>query len=291
MTENPLVSVWMITYNHEKFIKQAIDSVLMQKTDFKFELVIGEDYSKDKTAEIIKSYQEKYPETIKVNFNNPNIGMMANVINTFEGCTGKYIALCEGDDYWTDPLKLQKQIDFLENNMDYSGCAHQCEVVYENNNTESHIFRKKVPTTIKMKNLLAGRLFHTASFVFKAEIIKKNPLPATLTSADRAIFLLVASFGKIHFFSEPMACYRKNEGGISTWVTAELLEKDLLIVPWIKKINPKFPSHQYYSFVHKTVLRYSTKISTKQRIKHTLWYLYHFIVKYPQNLKRAVIND
>lgn len=117
MNKKPLVSVWMITYNHEKFIAQAIDSVIMQKTNFDYEIVIGEDCSTDRTREIVLEYKAKHPDKFKLLLQEKNVGMMQNFIVTLKTCNGKYIALLEGDDYWTDPLKLQKQVDFLQANL------------------------------------------------------------------------------------------------------------------------------------------------------------------------------
>jgi glycosyltransferase involved in cell wall biosynthesis len=109
----------MITYNHEDYIAQAIEGVMMQQTTFPIELIIGEDCSTDNTHKICIEYQEKYPDKIRLLLPVSNLGMMKNFITTLNACKGKYIALCEGDDYWIDPLKLQKQVDFLEQNDDY----------------------------------------------------------------------------------------------------------------------------------------------------------------------------
>src|SRR5690349_16516557 len=108
------VSVCMVTYNHEKFIEKAIEGVLMQETDFDVELVIGEDFSTDQTRSIIEKYQQKYPGKIIIAPSEHNLGMMKNFVNTLNTCTGEYIALCEGDDFWTDPTKLQRQVEFME---------------------------------------------------------------------------------------------------------------------------------------------------------------------------------
>src|SRR5687768_16687744 len=108
------VSVAMITYNHEAFVAQAIESVLMQKTDFDFELVIGEDCSTDKTREIVNGYKSKYGERIRVLLPAKNLGINRNLKQTLLACQGRYIALLEGDDYWTSSLKLQKQVNFLD---------------------------------------------------------------------------------------------------------------------------------------------------------------------------------
>lgn len=121
--ETPVVSIFMMTFNHEEFISEAIEGVLMQKTNFDYEIVIGEDCSTDNTREIILSYQKKYPGKFKLLLHEKNIGAVANQMAIFQACVGKYIALCEGDDYWTDPLKLQKQVDFLEGNPEY-GLVH-----------------------------------------------------------------------------------------------------------------------------------------------------------------------
>ena len=125
----PLVSIWMITYNHENYIREAIDSILMQETDFEYEIVIGEDCSTDNTRAILLEYKEKHPHKFKLLLHENNLGLIENMLTTFRACSGKYIATLEGDDFWTDPLKLQKQVDFLEENEDYSMCYHSIDNV------------------------------------------------------------------------------------------------------------------------------------------------------------------
>ena len=118
----PVVSICCITYNHEKYIEETIDSFLMQETDFPFEIVIGEDCSTDNTRKIVEKYKEMYPNIIKLIVSENNVGMQANGQRTMEACIGEYMALCEGDDYWTDKNKLQIQKDFLESNPEYIIC-------------------------------------------------------------------------------------------------------------------------------------------------------------------------
>lgn len=132
-TEQPLVSVCMITYNHEKYIAQAIESVLSQKTNFSIELVIGEDASTDNTKSIIKKYELEYPTILKVRCNKYNLGMIKNLNKTLSECKAKYIALLEGDDYWVDNQKLQKQIDFLIENKNVAICATNYKTVQDGN--------------------------------------------------------------------------------------------------------------------------------------------------------------
>ena len=130
-----IVSVLMITYNHENFIREAIDGVLMQKTTFPIELIIGEDCSTDSTRKIVVEYAEKYPDLIRPLLPGSNLGMMKNFNKTMEAAKGKYIAICEGDDYWTDPLKLQKQVDILEANENIVAVATNAAVCDFNGNT------------------------------------------------------------------------------------------------------------------------------------------------------------
>ncbi len=126
----PKVSVLFITYNHEEYVRQAMDSVLMQECDFDYEIVVGEDCSTDSTRDILREYEAAHPDKVRLLFREKNFGRPTmNVYDTGMHCRGDYIAFLEGDDYWTDPKKLAKQISFLDQNPDYMGCTHTCEVV------------------------------------------------------------------------------------------------------------------------------------------------------------------
>jgi len=140
----PLVSVKMITYNHAPYIAQAIEGVLMQKTNFPVELVIGEDCSTDGTREIVFEYQKKYPEIIRVIASDKNIGMRKNGYRSTKVCRGKYIAFCEGDDYWHDPSKLQKQAVYLES-------YPECGLVYSSYDVYHVKFKRRIKDFIKFK--------------------------------------------------------------------------------------------------------------------------------------------
>ena len=124
-TEKLMVSVAMITYGHEKFIKNAIQGILMQECKFEFELIIANDCSPDKTDTVVQNIIESHPKAHRIVYTKhiSNKGMMPNFFWAIDQCKGKYIAFCEGDDYWTDPLKLQNQVDFLETNPEY-GLVH-----------------------------------------------------------------------------------------------------------------------------------------------------------------------
>lgn len=128
----PFLSVLFITYNHERYLKQSLDSVMSQKTDFDYEVVVGEDFSTDDTRKILREYRDRYPDKIRLLFRERNFGRPTlNVYETAMECRGKYIATLEGDDFWTDPLKLQKAVDYLESHPDHSGCANPALLVGE----------------------------------------------------------------------------------------------------------------------------------------------------------------
>lgn len=211
----PIVSVLMITYNHEKYIAQAIDSVLMQKTNFDYEIVIGEDCSTDKTREIVLEYKAKHPDKIKLLLQEKNLGMIQNFIDTLKACTGKYIALLEGDDYWTDPYKLQKQVDFLEANPEYglvhTGCIsniHEIEkqIQDEKNIVSGYIFEELLTHIffISTVTVCARRelLLKISPEVFN-EAIKRN-----WKMGDYPLWLEVALKTKIKYLAENTAFYR-----------------------------------------------------------------------------------
>ncbi len=133
------LSVCVPTYNHEQYIGQMLDGAFMQQTNFEFEIVIGDDASTDATPDIIREYDAKRPGIIRAFLHSENQGPKEprefagrnNVLQLLKACKGEYVAMCEGDDYWTDPLKLQKQVDFLDANPDFAVCHHNMEVIYE----------------------------------------------------------------------------------------------------------------------------------------------------------------
>lgn len=214
---HPVVSVCMITYNHEPYIAEAIEGVLMQQTDFPIELVIGEDCSTDRTREICLEYQRKHPELIRLLLNEKNIGMMPNFVQTLQACRGKYVALCEGDDYWTDPLKLQKQVDFLEQNPEFIGSFHDC-IIYNENDKSSHlrIGERIINTQPDLASIIIQNNLATASLVFRNTL---NPdfFPSwynSVAKGDYALVVLLAEYGPFKYINAPMSVYRLHTGGV-----------------------------------------------------------------------------
>jgi glycosyltransferase involved in cell wall biosynthesis len=219
-----MVSVDMITYIHEKFIAQAIEGVLMQKTSFPFELVIGEDYSTDNTAAIVAEYAQKYPDIIKARCNKKNLGMLINGFKTLQECTGKYIALCEGDDYWTDPLKLQKQVDFLEQHPDYFLCAHRTEKLFEETkeflDDQKDLFIESGNREISIHNFLNPYILKTNTVLFRNSFDFYN-MPQK-GFKDIFLFALILDKGKGICLNEIMSIYRVHGGSI--WSSKKLIE-------------------------------------------------------------------
>ncbi len=211
----PKVSVCIITYNHGKFIAEAIEGVLKQKTDFPFELIIADDCSTDNTGQIIKFYAEKHPNIIKPIYREKNIGMMENFVSAILSCQGEYIALCEGDDYWTNPLKLQKQIDFLDSHPDYTICGHNVNIIYDDANIRKELPEIKADKTFDLKYLLEyGSGGATCSLVFRNKIFGEFPDWYKLQKGgDWTLQILCATKGKMKFFKEKMATYRKHDKG------------------------------------------------------------------------------
>lgn len=208
----PKLSICMVTYNHEKYIRQAIESVLMQKTNFKFELVIGEDCSTDNTRKLVMKFQHKFPNIIRAVINKKNLGMMNNFTQTLKNCKGEYIALLEGDDYWTDPYKLQKQVDFLDNHHAYAICSHNVYVT-QDGSMEPPIewLGNTHRETSTLEDILQyGSGGATCSLVFRKKSI--FPLPKwyySLPGGDWALQILSTIHGKMFYFNKVMGVYQR----------------------------------------------------------------------------------
>ena len=221
-----IVSVSCITFNHAPYIRGCLDGFLMQKTSFVFEILIHDDCSTDGTREIIEEYSKKYPDIIFPIFQTENQyskgvrGMMARF--NFPRCRGKYIALCEGDDYWTDPYKLQKQVDFLEANPDYVGCFHKIKTLLGENLVEDKGIEQRFERVVD-KNIITrldlleqGNFIHTCSFMFRNEPIVLSNEMRMSPVGDIMLFLELAKIGYLKRIDEYMAVYRRGTGSYSS---------------------------------------------------------------------------
>jgi len=218
------ISVCMITYGHSQFIKQAVLGVLNQKTKFEVELIIADDCSPDNTQQILKDIIKNYPDgqRIKYTRHSQNKGMMNNFIWALRECSGNYIALCEGDDYWTDEYKLQKQVDFLEANEDYAICFHEAFVLYPDG-TERLFNNIEENGTFDFLDLTQKNFISTASCVFRV-YNHIHSMPGwfyNLSAGDWGLHLLNASKGKIFYLKDAMSVYRNHDQGVWTSLTPE----------------------------------------------------------------------
>jgi glycosyltransferase involved in cell wall biosynthesis len=212
----PMVSIFCMVYNHEPFLKECLDGFIMQKCNFEFEIVIGEDCSKDKSREIIVHYAKLFPQKFKLILHEKNVGAAQNQKIVFTNCSGKYIAMCEGDDYWTDPNKLQKQIDFLEANPDYSFSFHDCTVLQENTKTQIlRIGERQIDETPDLISVIEANNIPTASLVFRNLDLEKGPnWFLDITKGDYGLVVLLAEKGRGKYFHEAMSVYRLHDGGV-----------------------------------------------------------------------------
>lgn len=212
---NLLLSVCLITYNHKHYIAQAIESVLIQRVNFNYEFIIADDCSTDGTTDILKQYQKKYPEKIRLILQQKNEGAAKNWMDLITAPIGKYIAYFEGDDYWTDPTKLQRQVDFLEANPDYAICYHAVNVLNNGIEKSSALNRSDKEETYSILDLANSNIMHTPSVIFRNGLFEKFPDWFEKSPVgDYILHLLNAKKGLIKYFPEIMAVYRVHEQGV-----------------------------------------------------------------------------
>lgn len=235
LCKNPIVSVHMITYNHEPYIRQAIEGVMMQKTDFEFELVIGEDCSQDKTREICFEYQKKFPDKIRILWWHENVSKLGgNGRRVRARCRGDFIALCEGDDYWVDPLKLQKQVDVMRKHQNIGLCFTNANVLWSDASKlygwdgasyyaegvvrgkdffDLYCYGKNPRQKIGPEGFIM-----TASCVVRKSILQRarkfyDIFQWKLLLGDKTLWLAMSLLGDVYYLSDITTVYRRHQGG------------------------------------------------------------------------------
>ena len=246
----PKVSVCMIAYNHAAYIRQAIESILSQDVDFPIELVIGDDCSPDGTAAICEEFARRDPR-VRLLSREQNLGVMPNFTRTLLACTGEYVAVCEGDDYWTDPQKLRKQVQFLDTHLNHAGTTHQSMVITDN--VAVRRFKESVPPTLTTIDLIGGRLFHTASVMFRRPVLALFSQSPLVLSCDRLLNFCISFAGKVHYSDECMCAYRLHGAGMSSNASVAQMKLDLDCIPYLKRVQPGFPEYRYLSYVYATI--------------------------------------
>lgn len=291
MNTNVMISIICNTYNHEKYIALAIESFLMQRTTFPFEILIHDDASTDNTATIIKQYEKKYPEIIKPIYQQENQyskGIKINSQIQYPRASGKYLAFCEGDDYWTDCYKLQKQVDFLNNNTQYIGCVHKYDVIdernaitdiltfgfYENEGeyTFSDLFISELPS--QLATLVCRNIMTTPGCKYPHEF---NDIGI---QGDIKLYLYLLTYGKIYRLADTMSVYRfvlKRNG--NSWSSRQLSNphnyRDLRAIKQLEST--------YYQL-------YGKKIFFGTRRQHLQYGVFQDFIHYPhpQTLKHLI---
>ncbi|MBC8986502.1 glycosyltransferase [Pedobacter sp. N36a] len=266
-----MVSVSCLTYNHEQYIAQAIEGFLMQKTKFKFEVLVGEDCSTDGTREIVEFYQKNYPEIIKMVTSEKNVGLKDNFNRIVKQAKGKYMAMCEGDDFWTDPYKLQKQIDFLEHNPDYIICCHYSKIIDQDGET-LYVHPSPVSLEFGYEDILQGNKDET----FTATLIYRTSLDVThmgnqdwylkCHAPDKFLKLYATAVTgkKIYVMPEVMSCYRKHVGGVWSMVDPQVIRGRMLSDFNVIIKNFKYPTSLKWKLL---------KVYSKNYLRHDIRHL------------------
>lgn len=252
-----MVSVCCITYNHEQYIAGALDSFLMQKTGFEFEILVGEDCSTDATRSVIEEYAVRYPERIKLIAHPENIGAIRNQVDVITRARGKYIALCDGDDFWTDPQKLQKQVDFLEANPEYVICCHHTRVIDENEET---VYLKKTPVSMEFdyQDVLLGKREETricSLMIRNIDAVRAVGQESWYfdtygTDTLFKLYALANTGKKIFVLPEVMACYRLHTGGIWSMIDSRIRKTRM-----VSDFNLTIRNFKYSGLMKKELLK------------------------------------
>lgn len=266
-----LVSINCITYNHENYISDAIESFLIQKTNFKYEILIHDDASTDKTADIIREYEKRYPDVINPIYQKENQyskGLKASQINN-KRAKGKYSAICEGDDYWSDPYKLQKQVDYLEENPSFSVCVHAATVIdADSKEVISKVRPSRQNKEFRIEDIIegGGGLFPTNSIVYRSDMgdIRPGFYYKNKTSfGDYQFIILLAMIGKIYYIDEFMSVYRYNVPG--SWTSKNMFDIKK-VSNHVEEINSMLEEfNEYTEYVYDDLIQ-----KTKKRNKFNL---------------------
>ncbi|MDP3921147.1 MAG: glycosyltransferase [Candidatus Omnitrophota bacterium] len=256
----PLVSIICTSYNHSKFIEEALDSFLIQKTTFPFEIIVFDDASTDSTQEIIEGYVKKYPNLFVPLLQKENLwqdrGVSGTVTVAYPNARGRYMAMCDGDDYWTDPLKLQKQVDYLDKFSEVSLCFHNAEIVNEEGSFVGDFHPGPDSQFLDARYIISqGWRIATASMMFRSKYLKQN-MPSWLKyapSGDYALHLLLSHYGYLYGLKDKMSVYRNNPNGLHV----EFGKRMFFLKSGLKLLDDfdKETKGEYWSSIQKAKIR------------------------------------
>lgn len=282
--EKYLVSISVLAYQHKDYIKQCLDGILMQKTNFAYEIILGEDGSNDGTREICIDYAQKHPDKIKLFLRTRNNVIYIsgvptgrfNFIENLKAAKGKYIALCEGDDYWTDPLKLQKQIDFLEKNKDYNICFHKAQLLLRD-----EFLVHEIPKNINLNSCSYIDLLKHYNFITTASVVFRNQKNLVFPKwfykipyGDLGLYKLINKEAQIMCLPDIMSVYRMHDDGIYTKLSK--LEQNLQVLMFYKLIRNKVNKEELNIIKNKRASIIEDFAIRKYPNNQTLFILYKF---------------
>ncbi|MEY2793848.1 MAG: hypothetical protein RJA76_1840 [Bacteroidota bacterium] len=282
-TSQPKVSVCLVTYNHEKYIQKCLDSILEQETNFDFEIVIGEDHSTDQTPSIIREYAEKFPEKIKAFIRPKNIGAKFNYLHSFFYCKGEYIVHIEGDDYFSDPQKLQIQADFLDQSPEYSACFHNALMLYEDETMrENHLVnpsnQKPIIQTVDFLGEKETWFMATASVMMQKKYIESLPEWFLKSkSGDIPLYVILTEAAPIAYIDRVMSVYRRHLEGLSFTDNTRSIEFLKNRIFMYSKIN-EYTSYKFKNQIKSILGEYYLMFLESHEINKN-WFLkfYYFI--------------
>ena len=234
------VKIVVISYNQEKYIRETLQNIISQKTNFVFEAYISDDCSTDNTVKIINEFSKKYPNIIKPTIREKNVGVVLNYLETLKQCCdADYVALCEGDDYWCDEYKLQKQVDFMEANPDYAICYHPARMIYMDKNHEPIIIgQSEYKNPQPYYNLIKANNIPANSVIYRAKYLQEElkNYPEDIYPPDWFTHISVARHGKIGYLPDVMYVYRWHSQGISHTTSNDPV-KEIHLKYGVKEVN------------------------------------------------------
>lgn len=279
------VSVIVHTYKHENYIRQTLDSILSQQVNFEFEVIIGDDASPDSTPEIIQEYHQKFPKIIKPLLHPKNLGGYGkgNTLATLAVCQGKYVAAMDGDDYWTNPLKLQEQVNFLDNNPDFVACFHNALIHFEDGSHPDMYVNDETQRAVTTIEDLVGEdeiwYMATSAVMFRNGIIKEYPQWFhDSKSGDIPRYILLGKHGKFFYINKVMSVYRKNGGGMS--FTDGKQDADFLFnrIGMYEGIDQEL-NYKFHKKINKNIARYYLMLANSTQHDNDFFKSRYFALK------------
>lgn len=278
----PLVSVLMMTRNHAAYIQKAVDSVINQKTSFPFELLIGEDFSTDETRALCEALQAEYPSVIRLVIAERNVGITPNFLRLCVRAKGRYIALLEGDDYWTDDKKLQAQVDLMETHPEYVWCGAL---------TANRINWADGKTAFSIQDILKRYIVHTSTALFRAQYLVSFPQFGAITSLDVLLFAYLSEQGPCGFINAEMSYYRRHEGGV--WSGQGVADRMLMSQKCIDALDSYFSGRYRAELISRELWIYG--MDTALQLNGAFWRVWSqsvriVLVAWPRMVTRAPLS-